>query len=146
MDLLTWPQLWLALGFLFLIAELINLSFVFVFLSVGAFATALLAWIGVTPGLNSQLLLFVLVTLVTLVGGRKPLRHWFEARTKKQEYVEYVGDQATVTRTIPATGEGRIAYRGTEWIAISERKESILAGQHVVIRRMDGIRAIVELV
>ena len=146
MDFLTSPQLWLALAFLFLIAELIHISFVFVFLGLGALATALLAWLGLTPHINSQLLSFAIITVATLIIGRRPLRHWFDAKTKKQEYVEYVGDQATVTQTIPAIGEGRIAYRGTEWIAVSDRQEAILVGQHVVIRRMDGIRAIVDLV
>ena len=145
MDFITWPQLWVVLGILFLIAELLSVSFVFAFLSVAAFVTALVTWLGVTPGVSTQLFAFAAVTLLTLVTGRKPLRRWFESRTRKQEYVESVGDKATVVETIPASGEGRIFYRGTEWTAVSENDESIMAGRPVVIRRMEGSRVIVVL-
>lgn len=141
---MTPAQIWAILGLLFLIAELVSIGFVFAFLGVGALATALLSWLGITPDTSTQLLSFSVITLITLVAGRKPLRRWFESRTKKQEYVEYVGDRANVTQTIPAHGEGRIFYRGTEWIAVSETEESILAGKQVVISRMDGIRAVVR--
>ncbi|GAB3256380.1 hypothetical protein GCM10027347_18160 [Larkinella harenae] len=144
MELITWPQLWVLLGLLFLIAELLSISFVFAFLSVGALTTALLTVLGLTPDLSLQLFCFAVVTILTLVTGRKPLRRWFEARTKKQEYVESVGDQATVIETIPVHGEGRIFYRGTEWAAVSKNAASIIAGQSVIIRRMDGSRAVVE--
>ena len=144
MDLITWPQFWVLLGILFLIAELLSISFVFAFLSVGAFVTALTSWLGLTPELPAQLFGFAAVTLLTLVTGRKPLRRWFDSRTKKQEYVESVGDKAVVTETIPASGEGRIFYRGTEWTAVSQHHESIMAGRQVVIKKMDGIRIIVE--
>ncbi|GAB3893005.1 hypothetical protein GCM10028803_06650 [Larkinella knui] len=144
MDFITWPQLWVLLGILFLIAELLSVSFVFTFLSVGAFVTALVTVLGITPNLTTQLFCFAVVTVLTLVTGRKPLRRWFESRTKKQEYIESVGDKATVTETIPASGEGRIFYRGTEWAAVSEHHESIMAGQAVVIRRMEGSRAVVR--
>ncbi|RRB00739.1 NfeD family protein [Larkinella rosea] len=145
MDFITWPQLWVLLGILFLIAELLSVSFVFAFLSVGAFITALATVLGVTPDLENQLFCFAAVTVLTLLMGRKPLRRWFDSRTRKQEYVESVGDKATVTETIPASGEGRIFYRGTEWAAVSENDESIMAGKPVVIRRMEGSRAVVLL-
>lgn len=146
MDLITWPQLWVLLGILFLIAELLSISFVFAFLSVGAFVTALTSALSITPDLSTQLFGFAVITMLTLVTGRKPLRRWFESRTKKQEYVEAVGDKATVVETIPAHGEGRIFYRGTEWSAVSDSPVSIMAGQPVVIKRMDGQIAVVELV
>ncbi|RAJ96023.1 membrane protein implicated in regulation of membrane protease activity [Larkinella arboricola] len=143
---MTSSQIWAVLGLLFLTAELVSISFVFAFLSVGALVTALLTGLGLTSDVSGQLLCFSVVTIITLVAGRKPLRRWFESRTKKQEYTEYVGDRAKVILTIPAHGEGRIFYRGTEWIAVSETEESILAGKQVVIKRMDGIRAVVNLV
>jgi inner membrane protein len=146
MDFFSEPQWWLIVGLLFLIAEVFSASFFFAFLSVGALATALLAWIGLTPGMSGQLLAFSVVTITTLIVGRQPLRRWMSSRTRKQEYTEYVGDKATVIKTIPALGEGRIAYRGTEWIAATDTNLSIMAGKQVVIKRMDGIRAVVEAI
>ncbi|WP_128548423.1 NfeD family protein [Larkinella soli] len=143
---MTLPQLWAILGILFLIAELVSVSFVFAFLGVGALVTALFSWVGLTEGVAGQLLTFSVVTVATLAFGRKPLKSWFRNRGRGRDYVEYVGDRATVTKTIPAQGEGRIAYRGTEWIAVSENQVSIGAGQMVVIRQMDGIRAVVTAV
>jgi membrane protein implicated in regulation of membrane protease activity len=71
-------------GHSFLIAELLSVSFVFAFLSVGAFVTALVTVFGITPDLSTQLFCFAAITILTLVTGRKPLRRWFESRTKNR--------------------------------------------------------------
>lgn len=137
------PAIWAILGVLFLIAELISISFVFAFLGAGALLTALCAWTGLTPTLPGQLLCFALVSVGALALFRKPVRDRFNRRSREGEYSEFVGDAATVIRAIPPDGEGRISYRGTEWIALSESETVIPAGRQVVIRRLDGIRVVV---
>ena len=136
--------LWAILGVLMLIAEIISTSFVFAFFSVGAFAVALTTWLGFTDTLASQLFIFSIVSLVSLGLLRQKARAWFNRPNAHREYIENIGEQATVTEPIPAQGEGRIAFRGTEWIARAIHGHAISSGQKVVIQHMDGIKVIVR--
>jgi membrane protein implicated in regulation of membrane protease activity len=136
-------QIWIIIGAAMLIAELLSVSFVFAFLSLGALVTALLTWIGVLPAINAQLLCFSIVSVVSLFGLRKPLKAFIK-RGKSLEYSEYIGDKATVVKAIPLQGEGRIFYRGTEWIAIAKDGQEIHKGKQVIIKELDGIKLIVS--
>jgi membrane protein implicated in regulation of membrane protease activity len=77
-----------------------------------------------------------------LFGLRKPLKALIK-RDKSLEYSEYVGDKDTVVKAIPLQGEGRIFYRGTEWIAIAKDGQEIHKGTQVIIKELDGIKLIV---
>ncbi|GAA4462719.1 hypothetical protein GCM10023189_39760 [Nibrella saemangeumensis] len=144
MDFLTLPEFWAVMGLVFLIIELLTVSFFFAFLGTAALITALASWMGLTPELNSQLLCFSIISIVTLVAFRQSARRWFDGRKRSTDYVEYIGDRAKVTLTIPANGEGRIFYRGAEWIARSRTGQTIAEGASVIIRQLDGIRLIVD--
>jgi membrane protein implicated in regulation of membrane protease activity len=49
-----------------------------------------------------------------------------------------------VISDIPAHGEGRIFYRGAEWMAVSNNNVPIEAGSKVTIVKADGIKLLVE--
>ncbi|MEZ4904694.1 MAG: NfeD family protein [Spirosomataceae bacterium] len=136
-------QIWVIIGSAMLIAELLSVSFVFAFLSVGGFITALLTWAGLTPTLNAQLLCFSVVSVASLFAFRKPLKALLIREDKSLEYSEYLGDKATVVEKIPGEGMGKVFYRGTEWMAISATKEDIHKGKSVIIKSLDGIKLIV---
>lgn len=127
-----------------LAAELVSVVLVFAFFAIGALLTALLAALGIAPDLDSQLLAFSLTSVLSLVFFRKKAKGILANRHHTQEYNEYAGETAMVIKDIPATGEGRIFYRGAEWIALSATQAPIIAGSKVVIRRTDGIKLIVE--
>jgi membrane protein implicated in regulation of membrane protease activity len=136
-------QIWLILGVLLLIAELMSVSFFFAFLSIGALLTALLSWLNITTTLNMQLLAFSVISIGSLLFLRKPLQKVFLKNGKTVEYNEYVGDKATVVTAIPANGEGKVFYRGTEWAAKSDTGQAIDESSIVIIRELDGIKLIV---
>lgn len=141
---LTLPQIWLIVGLLMLVAELVSVVLVFVFFAAGALITALLASLGLLPSLDSQLLAFSVISVLTLVLLRKQARRLLDRRDTQTEYNEYAGETAMVIKDIPATGEGKIYYRGAEWIARSATHAPIEAGSKVIIRKTDGIKLIVE--
>ena len=141
---LSLPHIWLIIGLLMLFAELVSVVLVFAFFAVGALLTALLAALGITPDLDSQLLAFSLMSVLSLVFFRKRAKQILNQRGKTQEYNEYAGETAMVIKDIPATGEGKIFYRGAEWTALSATHSPIEAGSKVVIRRTEGIKLIVE--
>lgn len=140
---LTLPQIWLIVGLVMLLAELVSVMLVFVFFAVGALLTSLLTIIGLLPTTESQILAFSAISLISLLVLRKHARRLLERRSTP-EYSEFTGETAMVIRDIPGNGEGRIYYRGAEWKAVSESHQNIPAGSKVVIKKTDGIVLIVE--
>jgi membrane protein implicated in regulation of membrane protease activity len=141
---LSLPHIWLIVGLLMLFAELASVVLVFAFFAVGALITALLAALGITPDLNTQLLAFSAISILSLLLFRKQARRLLDRRGKYHEYHEYAGETAMVIKDIPAAGEGKIYYRGAEWTALSATHAPIGAGSKVVIRRTEGIKLVVE--
>ncbi len=140
---LTSAQIWLIAAVLALIFELLSVSFFFMFLAAGAALTALLTWIGLTPTATSQLVCFSLISLISMALFRRYTVRYFGRNEKIDAYRDFEGHRATVVETIPVNGEGRIQYRGTLWIALSEDGAELPQGTAVVIKRMEGIKAIV---
>ena len=143
MESLSLPQIWLIFGLLMLFAELISVALVFVFFSIAAFITSLLAATGLVTSWEYQIIIFSVITVASTVLLRKSAKEWVN-RSKEKEYTEYTGETAMVISDIPAQGEGRIFYRGAEWMAISYRNVPIEAGSKVVIVKADGIKLLVE--
>jgi membrane protein implicated in regulation of membrane protease activity len=142
---LSLPQIWMIIGLLMLVAELVSVVLVFVFFAVGGLLTALLAAIGLLPTLEYQIVAFSLISVLTLLIFRRNAQKLLEARhDKKQEYKEFVGETAMVIRDIPASGTGKIYYRGAEWSATSTNHAAIEAGSKVIIQRTEGITLVVE--
>ncbi|MCE7044352.1 NfeD family protein [Dyadobacter sp. CY312] len=141
---LSLPQIWLIVGLIMLLVELVSVLLVFVFFAIGALFTALLASIGLLPTIESQLIAFSVISLVSLFVLRKHAKRLLDNRGKHHEYNEFVGETALVIRDIPNNGHGKIYYRGAEWKAKSLTNTVIIAGSKVVIRRADGIVLIVE--
>ncbi|TDE13344.1 NfeD family protein [Dyadobacter psychrotolerans] len=141
---LSLPQIWLIVGLIMLLAELVSVLLVFIFFAIGALLTALLASVGILSSPEMQLIAFSVISLLSLLILRKHARRLLDNRGKQHEYNEFVGETALVIRDIPSNGEGKIYYRGAEWKATSLNSSLIIAGSKVVIIRTDGIVLIVE--
>jgi inner membrane protein len=140
---LSLPQIWLIVGLIMLLAELLSVLLVFVFFAIGALLTSLLALIGLLPDTESQILAFSAISLISLLVLRKHARRLLH-RGDQSGYSEFVGETALVIKDIPNNGEGKIYYRGAEWKAVSTDRDPIPAGSKVVITKTDGIVLIVE--
>jgi membrane protein implicated in regulation of membrane protease activity len=135
-------EIWAIVGVLLLIVELLTISFFSMFFGIGALATALLTYLNITEGITSQVLVFVLISLASIVLFRKQLRELFNR--KGEVYQEMINERAKVSMTIPPKGEGKVFYRGADWIAENLHHETIEAGSQVIIKKVDGIRLLVE--
>jgi membrane protein implicated in regulation of membrane protease activity len=140
---LSLPQIWLIVGLIMLLAELVSVLLVFVFFATGALLTSLFTAFGLLPTTESQILAFSAISLISLLVLRKHARKLLERRSNP-EYSEFVGETAMVIKDIPSNGEGKIYYRGAEWKALSSKHTSISAGSKVVIMKTDGIILVVE--
>jgi membrane protein implicated in regulation of membrane protease activity len=137
-------QFWIVIAAIALITELFSVSFFFFFLAIGAAITALLTWLGVLPNITTQMVSFAGISLITLALFRSYAIKAFGKNEKGGSYSEFVGDSATISVAIPAHGEGKAHYRGTEWIARSSNGQAIEEGASVTIKKMDGIKVVVE--
>jgi membrane protein implicated in regulation of membrane protease activity len=68
------------------------------------------------------------------------LKKTFGKKAGHGDYSEYVGQRALVAVSIPPGGEGKVKYRGSEWIAYSDEGAEIPAEAAVLIVAIDGIK------
>ena len=121
------PELiWFFLGLVLLLGELAIPAFVLMFFGIGAWVAALCTLLGIAPGINSQLLIFLGTSVLSLVLFRKKGKQL--ARGRVSENVQDVpaldelkGSHGTVVEAIePQTLTGKVELHGTNWTAISD--------------------------
>jgi inner membrane protein len=132
--------IWAIVGIILMIADVFTLTFFLFFLGIGALLTSLSAWLGLTTSIHGQLICFALSSLIIMVLFRSTVKKMFGSNSGGAEYSEYIGRRVPVTSPIPPGGEGRVTFRGSEWVAFSELEEEISAGTMVVITGVDGTR------
>jgi membrane protein implicated in regulation of membrane protease activity len=129
---------WAILGVVLIIVELMTLTFVFAFFGVGALIVSVTTWVNLTPGLNSQLAVFSISSLLLLLVLKNGAKKLFYGSHDIPP--DYKGQKVLVVKDIPVGREGAVSYRGSEWIAFSDSTESIPKGSTVEIMSLDGIR------
>ena len=107
--------LWIIVGMVLVIAELVTGTFYLLVLGVGAFAAAVVAWAG------GNALIQAFVGGAVAIGGAWFVHHWHEAHRKADE-----GRANFLDRGQPvvleqwaneSAGLARVKYRGTSWDA-----------------------------
>ena len=112
---------WFMIGAVFAGIELFTPAFIFVFFGVGAWAAALRA--AIWPGLEQELVAFLVVSLLSLLTLRNRLVIIFQGKkiSASQNAPEFIhaGRQAHITQSIVAGAEGEISMGGSFWRATS---------------------------
>lgn len=107
--------LWIIVGMVLVIAELVTGTFYLLVLGVGAFAAALVAWAGGNP------LVQAIAGGAVAIGGAWFVHHWHEAHRKADEgHANFLDrGQPVVLEAWSNEGAGlaRVKYRGTTWDA-----------------------------
>jgi inner membrane protein len=135
---------WAIIGLLLLVAELATISFILCFIGLGALIVALTTWLNLTPGFNSQVIVFAVSSLLLMFVLRKTAKKLFAGTN--DAVPDYLGQKVNVIRAIPPGGEGAIEYRSSDWIAFSDEKDIITTGKTVEIVAIEGIRVKVKSV
>lgn len=135
-------EIWAIIGVVMMIVEIFAVSFFFLFIGVGAFVTALLSWTGITDSLVTQLIVFSVVSAASMLIFRKKLRESFN--NKGGDYNEFKGEKARVISPISPNSDGKVFFRGADWIAYSDSSVEIPINSPVAIKKADGIRLLVE--
>lgn len=142
--LFTPEVIWFLIGVGLLLLELVVPGLIFVFFGIGAWVTAAVL-LGVDLSLNSQLLLFSLTSVGSLLLLRKSLRKkYMDVSINGVEETDngFIGSQAISLTEIEPGKDGKVEFNGSQWEACSTSKiESRMA---VTIVGMKSIKLIVE--
>lgn len=122
-DFFTIPVIWFIIGLIMILLEFAIPGVIIIFFGVGAWITAIFSWL-LNIGINGQLLIFIVSSMVLLISLRKWLKHVFygqiESSQKPGENLEdLLGENAVVTQPIK-NGYGKVRFRGTDWKAKSD--------------------------
>ncbi len=117
------PQyVWIVMGLGIMAMELFMPGFIIVFFGLGAVLTGLLT--ALLPlGVNAQLLLFAVLSVVLLVSFRRMAQGYFTGRVSALNPSGAapdgaVGESAVVTEDIePNSPRGKVEFHGTSWNA-----------------------------
>lgn len=131
-------EFWVIAGVVLIILEIVVPSFLFFFFGFGALVTALFTFIGITENLTSQLLVFIIASGGSLLGFRKQLLAAF--KRKGESYSEMINEKAKVTQEITKNKEGKVFFRGADWIAYTQEEVMLSVDSIVKITKVDGIK------
>jgi inner membrane protein len=139
------PELfWFILGMGLFLLELIMPGFIIFFFGLGAWVTALICLIG-HPGINLQIVIFAITSILLLIGLRKIIQDKFlnSKRTRSDDVEdEFTGKEAIAKNDFGRLKQGKVEFKGTYWSA--ESASEVKEGQRVVIIQKDSFKLIVE--
>jgi len=132
--------MWLLVGIALLGIEILTPGGFFIFFfGAGALVVGLLALLGWQPGLPVQGLLFLALSVLSLLFFRKPLLERFQRSIPSKQVDSLVGETAVALEEIPAGGMGKAELRGSAWSARNLGDSPILLKQRVRVERIDGL-------
>lgn len=137
--------IWLLAGLALMLAELATPGFILFFFGLGALVASVWAWTGM-GGLGSQLIVFLVSSLVFLVTLRKYAAGMFRGKKSQTGGLpddDFVGQRALVVEEInPAHLKGKIELHGTRWNATADAP--ISRGTQVEILSRKGLTLLVK--
>jgi len=136
---------WFVIGIIFLVLEFVLPGFFIFFFGVGAIVTAIACLIG-NPGINLQIIIFLVVSVLSLLALRKMMREkFFFADNEESKNIEneFTGRDAVAITDFDSAYMGKVEFKGTSWKA--EANAPIKNGQIVKIIDKEGFTLKVEL-
>jgi membrane protein implicated in regulation of membrane protease activity len=141
---------WLGLGVILLTLEVAVGTFDLLWISIGAFLTALFAWIVPEPagGWQGQLIFFGVVAVAFLVSGRtlfKGLRRQPSTHPNLNDRIaSMIGKHGEAATTIEG-GEGKVRVGDTVWLASQADEAVIVEGDQIIVSGAEGATLKVKL-
>lgn len=138
MGLLWWY--WIALGLLLVVLELAAPGgFYFIFFGVGALVVGTLSAFDVAGPAWAQILLFSLLSLLSLVLFRARVLGKLQGSKRAADMDTLVGEIGTLAEELPPGGVGKVELRGTAWSAKNTSQVTLKRGERCVVVRVEGL-------
>lgn len=146
MESLSWlePVVWLGLVVFLLLIEALTMGLTTIWFAGGALIAFIAAVLGAS--LPVQIILFLVISMFLLIFTRPAVARFMNRDVEKTNVDSLIGKRAVVTETVDnLRGSGRVLVGGVDWTARSSREEQILTkDQVVIIRKVDGVKLIVD--
>lgn len=143
LSLYLYPILWLVAAIALIALEAATVQLVAIWFALGAMVTMFVSMMG--AGLTAQLIVFTLVSVLAMASTRPFLKKTLRVHRVHTNADSIIGTLGTVTEEVNnAQSRGRVHVNGLNWSARSESGESILTGEQVLIKSIEGVKVIVE--
>ena len=135
---------WLISMIVLFIVEAATVNLVTIWFAVGALGALITSLLG--GELWLQIVIFILVTVITLIPTRKLAKKYFSKSHHQPTNSDIViGKDCVVTEDIDnLLSAGAVKCMGKEWTARSENGEKIAAGETVTAVAIEGVKLIVR--
>jgi inner membrane protein len=136
---LTW-WMWLLLGLVLMALEMLTPGgFYILFFGVGAVVVGLLDLAGLQMSFPAEGLVFVLVSVISIMLFRKPLQQRFQGKMPKGKVDNLVGETAQALEEIGVNAIGKAELRGAAWNAHNVGDAPIPRSARCRVERVDGL-------
>jgi len=133
--------MWLAGGFVLLVAELVTPSgFFIMFFGVGAMLTGVAASVGAVTAPAAQWFLFTVISVLSLLLFRGKIQARVEHSGPMLPVDSLVGEVALPVEAMAPGTVGRVTLRGSSWEARNEGDTPLGANQRCRVTRVSGLQ------
>ena len=136
--MITSWHIWLIVALALLIIEILTSGFAAICFSIGAFCSALTAYLGCS--LTVQLSVFAAISLLCAFAVRPLFIKFLSNKGKDSETnaQSMIGRTAIVTEDVDKN-TGRVSIYGESWQAVSATDDIIPKGEKVIITKIDSL-------
>jgi len=139
----AWRWIWVGAAVVLGVGEMVAPAFFMLPFAIGAAAAAVVAWFNIAVPL--QLLVFIVVSILTLVGLQRFMQREEREVAAVVGATRYAGRLATVLQDIDRrAGTGEVRMDSEVWRATTRGDMTIHAGTEVRVVDVDGTRLVVE--
>ena len=134
--------LWIIVGIILILSELLATSVVAVFFGIAAIVVGLLLNFGLIESYSMQFLIFGVLSLLLLFSVRGRFKSWFvgytaDSNEQPSRFSEDIGSRVSV-HTDFVQGAGRVVLNGVQWDA--ESTDELKAGDVAWVIANRGIK------
>ena len=135
--------MWIALAVIFGVVEAATAQIVTIWFAVGSVGALIANVVG--AGTTVQLVVFVAVSILTLIIARPYLKKFTRTEMQRTNADRCIGETAIVTEEINNTqGTGQVKVGGNIWTARSLDSAIIPADEKVIVEKIEGVKLIVS--
>lgn len=135
--------LWIIAVIALCITEAATLGLTAIWFAIGALAAAVFAYTG--AGWLMQVVVFLVVSAISMIYTRPIVRDKLKVKNTPTNLDRIIGQTAIVIETIDnENGKGQIKINGLVWTARTENGEIVQKGEHVTVKSIQGVKAIVS--
>ncbi len=138
--------IWILGGLALLALEiLIPGGVIFLFFGVAALIVGLLVALGIGGPLWFQVLLFSLLSIVSMLTLRRPILRRLQINLDEPDTIDtFRGERVRVAEELQPGDEGKGEFRGTHWTVENVGDTVLTANSSAVVERVEGLRLFIR--